>query len=565
MVLVEVNLFSFLAQGGSKLAVRLARDEEGAILVKTIFMLIPLIGMLGIGVDMSRAYLYRAQLSGALDAAALAGGKAFHSATRDDEIRAFFNSNFSSDYMGGTLESFVITETDAVQKTLTVTASGSIPTTFMSLFGFESIPIDIDAETTSKTTGLQLVMVLDSTGSMRSSAGSTSRMEALKDASTTLVDSLFGNEQSSEQLSIAIVPYVTTVNVGHLLDSSYMDMSTVPASYTYDANDLNKWVGCVEARDTNVALDANAYDVQVEHNGQDWVPFLWRPHYDNHFYSLPGILGPDDENWPAPNYQLPGGSGEGSSDAGPNINCPAPVLDFTNDKTELTNYIDDLYYSYNRGGTIANLGMIWGWRMLHTGSPFFNPVPYNDDLMLKAAILMTDGQNWIIDSRYRYKNTDHPYYDGLNQSNDNNDRFDDDGDGRCPKGCSNRRWDRGDENNGPDAWDLTNGPDIDRHYTGDYSGYGRRDEGRLGGATSKSASTTAINQRLAHVCAAMRGAGITIYTITFGSGATSSSLQNLYRGCATDSGKYFHAPSSSELEGAFEAIANDLSNLRLSR
>ncbi|PCI32718.1 MAG: hypothetical protein COB54_06380 [Alphaproteobacteria bacterium] len=553
-------MVSYLVQKGSKLAARLARDEEGAILIKTIFMLVPLIAILGIGVDMSRAYLYRSQLSGALDAAALAGGKAFHSSTRDDEITAFFENNFSSDYMGGTLDSFVITETDAVQKTLTVTASGSIPATFMALFGYGSIPINVAAETTSKTTGLQLVMVLDSTGSMRSSAGNSSRMTALKEASTTLVNSLFGNDPSSEQLSIAIVPYVTTVNVGHLLDSSYMDMSTVPASYTYDANDLNKWAGCVEARTTNASLNANAYDVQVEHQGQDWVPFLWRPHYDNHFYSLPGIKGPSGENWPAPNYQLKGGNGEGSSDAGPNINCPAPVLDFTNDKAELTNYIDGLYYSYNRGGTIANLGMIWGWRMLHTGSPFFNPVPYNDDQMLKAAILMTDGQNWIIGSRGK-----HPNYDGQNSSRDNRDTYDDDGDGQCSRGCRRSRWDRDDENNGPRAFDARNGNGIGRYYVGDYSGYGRRDLGRMGGAKTKSASTRAIDKRLAHVCAAMRGAGITIYTITFGSGATNPSLQNLYRGCATDRGKYFHAPSSSELEGAFEAIANDLSNLRLSR
>ncbi len=553
-------MISFLWQRMSGLLTRLGKDEDGVILIKTIFLLIPLIGILGIGVDMSRAYLYRAQLSGALDSAALAGGKAFHSTTRDTEIQSFFDNNFAANFMGGTVGSLVIAEVDTVQKTLTVSASGSIPATFMSIFGFDTIPIQVTAEATSKTTGLQLVMVLDSTGSMRSSAGSFSRMTALKDASTTLVNSLFGNETSSDQLSVAVVPYVTTVNIGGLLDSSYLDMSGVPASYTYDPNDLEKWSGCVEARATNAALDGSAFDVSVEHNGQDWKPFLWRPHYDNHFYSLSDLKGPNGENWPAPNYQLQGGVGEGSSDAGPNINCPAPVLGFTNDKNTLTNYIDNLYYSYNRGGTIANIGMIWGWRMLHTGSPFFNPVPYNDDQMIKATILMTDGENWIINSRGKHAN-----YDGRNSSRDDRDTFDDDGDGECSRGCSRSRWDMDDENNGPRSFDATNGPGIGRYYVGDYSGYGRRDKGRLAGAKTRTASTAAINQRLAFVCAGMRGAGITVYTITFGSGATNASLQNLYRGCATDSGKYFHAPSSSELSGAFETIANDLSNLRLSK
>lgn len=564
-------MFSFSLQKVSRFIARIVRDEDGVILIKTIFILIPLIGALGIGVDMSRAYLYRSQLSGSLDAAALAGGKAFHSATRDQEIQAFFDSNFEDSYMGGTLGALVVTEIDAVKKTLTVSASGSIPATFMSIFGFQSIPISVSAEATSKTTGLQLVMVLDSTGSMRSSAGSGTRMDALKDASTTLVNSLFGNESTSNELSIAIVPYVTTVNIGGLLNSSYMDMSSVPAGYTYDPNDLEKWNGCVEARATNAALDSNAYDVKVEHDGQDWVPFLWRPHYDNHYYSLPGLTGPNGENWPAPHYQLPGGAGEGYSDAGPNINCPAPVLDFTSVKSDLINYISNLYYSYNRGGTIANLGMIWGWRMLHTGSPFFNAVPYNNEQTIKAAILMTDGQNWIINSR-SYANRaphwdrSHYLYNGQYSSTDNSDNYDDDGDGKCGgPACSNRQWDENDENDGPAAWNAVNGPNIGRRYTGDYSGYGRRDLGRLEGATTRTASTNAINQRLAFVCAGMQGMGITVYTITFGSGATNTNLQNLYRGCATDAGKYFHAPSSSELEGAFEAIANDLSNLRLSR
>jgi Flp pilus assembly protein TadG len=541
---------------------RLARNEDGTILIKTAIMIIPLVGMLGIGVDMSRAYLYRAQLSGALDAAALAGGRAFNSPTRDAEIQAFFDLNFEANYMGGTVGALQITEIDSVQKTLSVSATGSIPASFMRIFGFQSIPVNVAAETTSKTTGLQLVMVLDSTGSMRSSAGSTTRMNALKTAAKTLVDSLFGQETISDKLQIAIVPYVTTVNVGHLLDASYIDRTDMPGSYTYSATDLEKWAGCVEARPTNAALDSSAWDVQVEHGGVDWVPFLWRPHYDNHFYSLSDLKGPNGENWPAPDYQLPGGYGEGNSDAGPNINCPAPVLDFSNSWLALTNYIDNLYYSYNRGGTIANLGMIWGWRMLHTGAPFFNDVPYNDSNMVKAAILMTDGQNWIISSRGR-----HGYYDGRDRYNDNSDSFDDDGDGTCP-GCSpwsNSQWDQQDEETGPDLFDATNGPNIGTYYRGDYSGYGRRDEGRLEGATTRTASTAAINKRLAFVCSAMKGMGITVYTITFGSGATSTVLQNLYEGCATDSGKYFHAPSASELEGAFEAIANDLSNLRLSR
>ena len=533
-----------------KFALSLKKDQKGSILIQVALSSMVLVGLLGMGVDLGRAYLYRAQLSGALDAAALAGAKSFHSATRDAEIQAFFDSNFKSDYLGGQVGELVITEVDTVTKTLDVATSGTVETVFMRLFGFDDLSVMASAETTSKQTGLQLVMVLDATGSMRTSDSGTVRMVALKSSATTLVDSLFGDDASNDKLQVAIVPYVTTVNVGHLLDSDYIDTTTMPASYTYHPTDLDKWNGCVEARRTNSTLSAaDAYDVKVEHEDEDWVPFLWRPHYDKKLYSLSDLTGPNGEVWPAPDYQREGGSGESSYDAGPNINCPAPVLDFTTTKADLTTYIDGLYYSYNRGGTIANLGMVWGWRMLHTGSPFFNDIAYDDDKMIKAAVLMTDGQNWIINDGGK-----HPYYDDRNRNNDNSDAYDDDGDGNCPQ-C-NGVYDEDDE---------TNGPAVHGFYNGDYSGYGRRDEGRLDGQTGQTSTGTAINKRLAYVCSAMKGMGITIYTITFGSGATSTTLKNLYEGCATDTGKYFHAPDADELDGAFEAIANDLADLRLSK
>lgn len=544
-------MFANLKTRAKKIVRALKNDKNGSVLIQTAFAATVLIGALGIGVDMARAYLYRAQLSGALDSAALAGSKAFHSTTRNAEIQAFFDSNFDADYLGGNVGQLVIDEVDLVNKSLSVTTSGTVDTVFMKLFGFTDLSVAASAQTTSRQTGIQLVMVLDATGSMRQTAGGVVKMEALKTASTTLVNSLFGTEAENENLEIAILPYVTTVNVGHLLDPSYMDMTGVPTSYTYDATDLEKWNGCVEARGTNSDLTAaDTYDVQVEHNGENWAPFMWKPHYDN-VYSLSDLNGPNGETWPSVDYQREGGAGESTNhDGGPNINCPAPALDFTNVKADLTSYItNNLYYSYNRGGTIANLGMIWGWRMLHTGTPFNNAIAYDDPKIVKAAVLMTDGENWIVSSGKSNK-----YYNKNNNSNDNNDAWDDDGDGRCPQCVGNKGWDWGDEDFGDD-----------REYNGDYSGYGIRDDGRLDGATGSSSTSTAINKRLAYVCSAMKGQGITLYTITFGSGAASTTLKNLYEGCATDAGKYYHAPNSAELEGAFEAIANDLADLRLSK
>jgi hypothetical protein len=70
-----------------------------------------------------------------------------------------------------------------------------------------------------------------------------------------------------------------------------------------------------------------------------------------------------------------------------------------------------------------------------------------------------------------------------------------------------------------------------------------------------------INDRMLELCAAMKAQDIILYTITFQ--VTSTTTQNLYRSCATDGDHYFNSPSNSQLEEAFEQIADELSNLRI--
>jgi hypothetical protein len=69
---------------------------------------------------------------------------------------------------------------------------------------------------------------------------------------------------------------------------------------------------------------------------------------------------------------------------------------------------------------------------------------------------------------------------------------------------------------------------------------------------------------MAEVCTNMKATGITIYTITF-TGSADQTTKNYFLNCATDANKYFDAPDQTALKTAFQAIANDLNNLRLSK
>src|SRR5205807_4938067 len=97
------------------------------------------------------------------------------------------------------------------------------------------INVSVTAQT-KKTTGLEIAVVLDNTGSMLCGANVSSdstcgadvvqsdttctnssnhsRICTLINASNTFVDTLTSAITSSQQLYMSIVPYVTTVNVG---------------------------------------------------------------------------------------------------------------------------------------------------------------------------------------------------------------------------------------------------------------------------------------------------------------------------------------------------------------
>lgn len=107
---------------------------------------------------------------------------------------------------------------------------------------------------------------------------------------------------------------------------------------------------------------------------------------------------------------------------------------------------------------------------------------------------------------------------------------------------------------------MTDG--VNGYFQSDYSAYERLSEGNLG-TTNKNAAKTELNDRLTEVCTNMKAAGIIIYTITFA--LNNGTTKDIYRTCATDSGKYFDSTNGTALDKAFRDIAEELINLRVSQ
>jgi Flp pilus assembly protein TadG len=151
----------------------------------------------GLAVDTGRIYIVKAQLSKALDGAALGAARNMNSGNPTAEAQRIFNANFPAGYFGATLTSgpTVTLTTDAASGTniVDVAASASLPTTFMRLGNFTTMNVNASAEATRRMVDLSLI--LDVSGSIGS------KWPTVRDAARTFIDSF---DAAHDRMSLTI-------------------------------------------------------------------------------------------------------------------------------------------------------------------------------------------------------------------------------------------------------------------------------------------------------------------------------------------------------------------------
>lgn len=490
---------------------RYLRSEEGAVLPLIGLAITVLIGMMGLAIDIGRAQIVHAKLLNAADAGGLAAGARLNSSmsgTLQQEVEKYVKANFPDGYVDSHVTS-VTARANSTDTTINVTAEATMPTTFVRLFGYKTITVKATSEITREIGGLEVVMVLDNTGSMGGS-----KLSSLKSAAKDLVEILFG-DNSSEHLFVGLVPFSQAVNIGTThktwLNIDVDDQSKIDFGQSVGGS----WGGCVEARldGDDVTDEPPVVDETVTPKVDTrFTPYLWPDGSDNDWKNESptghyerrctmewfGYCFRYENVWvqdgASTTYNTPF-----STNRGPNKSCSQPVTPMTQSETTITNAINGMQAV---GNTHINLGAVWGWRMLSPkwrdfwgGEMTANSLPldYNNELMDKAIIIMTDGDN---------------------------------------------------------TWGT------------DYSAYGPRSEARLGTSNTGYAADE-LDDRLEEVCTDMKNVGIIVYTIAFGN--PGNSTKSMMRRCATQSDFFFDSPSSSDLSAAFKEIGDSLSNLRVSR
>ena len=444
-----------------------------------------------------------------MDASALAGGNDFFGGTRrDEDIKKIFHANFPDGYLGASLgkDDPKITTLEGADQKITVSASATVPVSFMRLLGHETVTVSASAEVTRKMKALDVVLSMDVSGSMDNKDGRTiTRLEASKQAAKELITILFGGDASKELLNIGLVPWSSKVNVmieGKAFDPSVRNTVAVPTfkvpdipsrdqSNIYYANNSpvpllarprTGWKGCVFNRYVNNLSDDDDGDIRdgpFSGGGKDWP--AWAP-------VLPGDYSRDAELRDAWGGEPVDHGVCALSRSGEECTaCPTVgITPLQHDKAVITNAVNKLTAG---GNTNLPAGLGWAWRVLTPGAPFEHTITteYTPD---RAIVLMTDGENCAASG---------------------------------------------------DAYKA------------------------VFGLCSSGSARDKMNERAEKLAANIKKTGVVIYVVQFvdASSALKAFLKKVASG--PDAPYYYYAPDPTALKGAFHEIANHLSELRLSK
>ncbi len=354
---------------------------SGAIALMFGLMLPVLVGVAGLSLDYSQAFLVKQRLAQALDAAALAAAaSSTDEAVITQKVKDFFEANYPPDKLGVTFDPVVTLVGDEI----IVTGNAYYNTTFLSVLGIDTINVDASTTVLREVQGVEVVLVMDNTGSM----WTNNNIGALRDAASNFVYIMYGIDtddgasadpslldsmvtRDTDYIKIGLVPYSSSVNVGPYGLGEDKNGDYYSAPFVNNPHDIpytttfwsEDWMGCVLAHDYP--------DDTLDHEGP-WDMYRFCRDLDTDDpYCLEDYY---DAGWLIHNYHCP----------------ETPLTPLITSPTELKNSIDNMEAA---GFTYGNYGMVWGGRVISPEFPFEEGVAWDNQYWRKVIVMMTDGVN----------------------------------------------------------------------------------------------------------------------------------------------------------------------------
>lgn len=534
---------------------RFAHEEAGTLAILALFFFMLMVMMGGIAVDLMRYESTRTSLQQTLDRATLASASLSQTLDPESVVSDYFAKAGLSEYLTG------VQVTEGLNyREVVADAKAATNPEFMHLIGIDRMDAPGHSKAEQRMNNVEIVLVLDVSGSM----GSNSRLVNLKNAAKEFVDTVLSSDDEN-RISIAIVPFSENVNLPLALRQKYN------ATYVHNVANVN----CLELpsstfSETGISRTmpipmipaADAYNTTTKDT----------TYYD---FTDSSRTAPVKADWAC---------------TAKSVNT---VVLPSQDISALQNRIQNLQAD---SMTSINLGMKWGMAMLDPGTrsiysefatsgaipPVFNgrPFDYTDPEAMKVIILMTDGENTqgelVADE---YKAGPSPIFkspfDGKYSIRFTTGR----------PGVSGSReywvphlggWNATPWTNSSNSgtaipvpweevwskarltwvvWQLysrslgTNNSQRNIQYTNWYNAF------------HDSTSPATMNSQLQTVCNLAKSKGVTVYGIAF---EAPTNGRTAISNCATSSAHYFNA-TGLQITTAFRAIANNISHLRLTQ
>jgi hypothetical protein len=266
---------------------RLFKDEAANVTMLTGLAVIPMFLAAGAAIDTVRTFqaaVDSAVLAVASDNRAATGGLSgadLEARTAELEALAkqFITANYSAEQGGSNNVTVKVTATNSAVR---LDATNVFPTTIMKLVGVNSVTLRKSAEVSKAMRPVELVMVMDTTGSM-----SGSKLAGAKEGLRRTLDTLYGGPvetvKSSEYIRAALVPFALAVRLNqnaYDFNMNWIDTTGANPLSRLNFNDSSwnnfmawsklenantdapmGWNGCVESRMRSGGANLIASDV----------------------------------------------------------------------------------------------------------------------------------------------------------------------------------------------------------------------------------------------------------------------------------------------------------------
>lgn len=574
---------------GRRFLARFRRDEDGGIIIFSLFIFVLMLWFTGMSIDLMRFETTRTKVQGTLDRAVLAAADLDQELPPADVVKDYFEKAGMLDFLDGEPavdEGINYRVVSANAKVTIPMMFADLPRVFMQPFSpgiYSSLTVSGGSTAEERVSDVEVSLVLDVSSSMQNNNRFTNLVPAAHD----FIDTVLANNTNAPEglITVSMIPYSAVVNTGPEI-ASVMDL--VP-NHTYSTcprfeDDLFETTE-LDLDDTYDIIAHFDYGAETQSNVQP----ITRPWC---------FVGEENE-----------------------------IVVHSSDPWRLKSAVSNLT---SFGNTAIDMGMKWGVALLDPSTEGIvdelivmnqvesiaddRPLEWGTPDVLKVVVLMTDGENTTeYDLSEPYKTgmstiwfwreyEDQPLhevpedrisiqYEGMNTPWNNwDDEF---------FHLDAPHWDRWDDHpRGTDRDDYRSS-DIDVeeasapgegiHYEGDvfhaswqdiYANWVRTriyntffNEPYSRGAISYStyvatyyALDAVVNgsqadDRLSDICEEARDAGVVIYTVAF---EAPSGGQDALLDCASSPSHYFDV-AGTDISDAFSAIASDIRQLKLTR